>query len=551
MKQKWMLVSLITLFIFLTALLIGCQQQNLKMAATTLLVVLQSSEREMKPPPLSTDARGNDGEQNLNTLEYMPVWEETRCLYRPERTESFECGYVMVPENRRLSSSEEQTFIRLYVTVIHSRNQNAQPDPVIYLSGGPGGRTFPFIRSISRRFDEILEERDLILFDQRGIHLSEPNLDCPEILDWKMATLDQSLARNEVVSGNIKANLSCLDRLNKSDIDVSAYTSAASALDIDDIRQALGYEQVNLYGVSYGSRLALTAMRDLEETGTIRSVILDSVYSPPEDLFIGLSPNAERVFSLLFQRCADDIGCNTAYPNLEITYYDLVAQLSTQPKLIEVAGRASDDGPFTMLLDGDDTIRLLFNMMYDTNTIPKLPQLITEMASGKYDNPDLQRWLRWLIISAEFFSEGMWYSVMCGEEAHFGNESLVRAGAGDAHPAIQAYFIDLAMTIDYATCDVWGAHPADAVENEVVVSSIPTLVLAGEFDPITPPAWSQRAANPLSHVYYLEFPDVGHGVLIARQCARDITADFVAQPNHQPNIDCMSDLPPLQFVLPE
>ena len=551
MKQKWIWLTSIPLAILASIILIGCQQRDIQLAATTLFWAIQSSNESNSPTIQTDEMIETDLSLDLDKATYVPSWEETECQYHPNRTETMACGYVLVPENRLHPTTASAKLIRLYITIIHSRSENPAPDPIIYLSGGPGGRTFPFIRSISGRFDATLAERDLILFDQRGIHLSEPTLDCPEIVDWKMTTLDQSLTRTEVVAGNIATNLACLERLKQAGIDIAAYTSAASAADINDIRIALGYEQINLYGVSYGSRLALTAMRDLETTGTVRSVILDSVYSPPEDLFIGLSPNAQRVFDLLFTRCATDTACQTAYPDIEETYYDLVAQLTQQPVIIEVSGRSRDAEPFIMSLDGDDMIRLLFNMMYDTKTIPKVPLFITQMAAGDYSNRSLQGWLRWLIISGEFFSEGMWYSVMCGEEAHFGTEDLVRASAVDVHPAIQGYFIDLALTIDYSTCDNWGAHPANPVENEAVSSNIPTLVLAGEFDPITPPAWSQRAAETLSQVHYLEFPDVGHGVLLARQCARDITAAFISQPNYTPDTTCLAEMPQLSFVISE
>lgn len=518
--------------IFSLLMVVGCRANDLRLGATTVTII---SEAQLNLPPAN-----------------LPRWEPADCNFLFTVPEIITCGYVVVPEKRsnRLAASppEAGRIVRLYVAVIHSRSKTPA-DPVLYVAGGPGSRTFPFVDSIVARFDTILDQHDLILYDQRGIHNSEPTLNCPEISRWKAETLADALSLDESIVGNIEANLACQIRLVQADIDLTAYTSAASAADIDDIRQALGHERLNLYGVSYGSRLALTAMRDLASSGTVRSVILDSAYSPRVDLFEGLSPNAQRAFDLLFNRCEADPACNDAYPNLAATYYALVDRLNQQPVTIAVIGRSRNSQPFSMSLDGNELVRLLFNMLYDTETIPRIPAFIAQMDGGDFSNRNLQGWLRWLIISGDYFSEGMWYSVMCGEEAQFGTEAQVRQAGGDAHPAIQAYFIDLVLPIDYGTCALWGAYPAEPFENEAVHSDMPTLILAGEFDPITPPAWGQLTAETLSQSIYVEFPNVGHGVLRASACAREISTAFLQNPTAELDTGCAEQAVGLEFVV--
>jgi pimeloyl-ACP methyl ester carboxylesterase len=216
--------------------------------------------------------------------------------------------------------------------------------------------------------------------------------------------------------------------------------------------------------------------------------------------------------------------------------------------MVRITSRTRPEG-YVMSLNGDDLVDLLFNMLYDTDTIPLIPRLISQMAEGDYSDPTLQAWLRWLIISSEYRSLGLWYSVMCAEEANFSSEELVRQAGAELQPNIKAYFIDVTVMSDLGTCARWGAKKAPRLENEPVFSQTPTLVLAGDYDPITPPAWSQLAAETLSPAYYVEFPGVGHGVLHTRPCAREIAIAFLDAPMVEPDIACLAELPPFEFII--
>ncbi len=543
----WFVVSL---GVLLVMLLSGCTSQGTFIVFVTPMPIEQPMAMPIPTsvPPVEKLAE-EPVEAEAAAPDHLPRWEEGDCQFTTTLDETIECGYLIVREDRsQPEGGDSRRTVRLHVAIVKSRSPDPAPDPLIYLSGGPGQQTFPFIDNIVSRFTDVLEYRDLILFDQRGVGYSEPSLYCPEVAEWDLERVGQDLSREEVVTGNLVVNLACRDRLRQAGVNLAAYTSAASAADINDLRLARGYEQLNLYGVSYGTRLALTTMRDFGLEGAIRSVILDSVFPPQVDFYAELAPSAERIFTLLFDRCAADETCNTAYPDLETVYYDLVKRLENEPITVEIPSRSRPE-PYMMSLNGDDLVDLLFNMLYDTNTFPLIPRLISQMDQGDFNSRTLQAWLRWQINSSEFRSLGLWYSVMCGEEAGFSTEEIVRQEGTEVQPSVKAYFIDVSVMSDFVTCEVWGAQNAGPVEREPVASDVPTLVLAGELDPITPPIWSQLAAETLSQAYYFEFPDVGHGVLNSRQCARDMTAAFLENPMVSPDLACLTELPAFEFVI--
>ena len=189
-----------------------------------------------------------------------PRFEKTECWFKEPAGHDVECGWVIVPEDH---ARPEGKTIKLAVARFKSDASQPEPDPVIYLEGGPGGSA---LKSYTSQFDflfgPLLEKRDVVLFDQRGTGYSQPALACPEynqaVID--MLPKDMTAAESETVAN--KALLACRDRLVKEGVNLDMYNSAQNAADIEALRQALGYDQVNLYGISYGTRLALTALRD-------------------------------------------------------------------------------------------------------------------------------------------------------------------------------------------------------------------------------------------------------------------------------------------------
>ncbi len=458
-------------------------------------------------------------------------FEPTDCRFQRPVGRKVTCGDLIVPEDRdQQAGADPPRAIRLHVAIVESDSEAPAQDPLLILTGGPGAPALENLHWFAQRFDSVLAQRDLVLFDQRGVGLSEPSLDCPEVADLLTQALVQNPGPEEEIRQAVETYRACRQRLLQAGVDLSAYTSAASAADVNDLRLALDYDAWNLYGISYGTRLALTVMRDYP--AGLRSVILDSVYPPQADSLLERTANTERALQLLFRRCAADEGCSAAFPNLETVFFDLVARLDAEPITLSVQSiRAS--------LNGNDLIGIVRSILYDSDAIPGLPKLIFDVREGTYY--DLSAWVSRYVSQFESLSEGMSASVECAEEIPFSSLGAVEAPIAALAPRL-AEFDATHVASRLAVCSAWDVSQAAGDENAPVVSQIPTLLLAGDADPATPPAWAQLAAQTLSNAHYVEFAGVGHGVYNARRCARQIVDDFLETPMVPPDTSCVAEL---------
>jgi len=311
-------------------------------------------------------------------------------------------------------------------------------------------------------------------------------------------------------------------------IDLSSYNSAASAADINDLRVALGYPKLNLYAISYGTRLALTVMRD--DPGAVRSVVLDSTYPLQVNLYTSLAPNAERAFNVFFERCAADNNCNSSYPDLRTVFYRLVDDLNTHPVWVALS---TDSGKQNVQLNGGLLIDVLFGGLYNPDVSATMPQMIYEIRDGKYGILR-QRLAPYFETSTAL---GMQMAVQCSEAIPFNTPKDAYAAAQGVQPQIAAFFPESVRPL-FAVCKEWNTSAPDPRENLPVHSDIPTLVLAGEGDPITPPDWGQMVAGDLSHAYFHEFPGNGHWVARSSSCAMQMALAFWEKPGIDPGSIC-------------
>lgn len=466
----------------------------------------------------------------------VPRVEPTACwMEMPEGVvegENAECGYLIVPEDR---TSADSPTIQLAYLVLYAVDA-ANPDPIIYLSGGPGGNAVAELDG----WLEIpyLQDRDLILFDQRGTGYSLPTLNCPES-----------------EAGEDDATQACHDRLVSEGVNLQAYNSAENAADVADLRVALGYDEWNLYGISYGTRLALTVMRDHPEG--VRSVVIDSVYPPEVNSWEQYGQNTADVFSRLFAACAADPDCGAAYPDLEQSFYATVADLNAQPA--EYVGVDAETGEeVDQTLSGDDLINRVFQLLYSSESIPFLPWVMSELAAGNYvalndleSGATQEQGFRALRQDEDVSdSEGMNLSVECQEEVAFLNEDTALANVPTQPAELTENSIG-AIQGTFSDCQIWGVQAGDAIEAQPVTSDIPTLVAAGEFDPITPAKWAQSAASHLPNSYFFLFPGGGHGVIDMNQCSQDIMQAFLDDPTQEPDSSCIAEMGAPLWALPQ
>jgi pimeloyl-ACP methyl ester carboxylesterase len=452
------------------------------------------------------------------SLVYQPGFEPSPCEFPVPGGYSPECGFLVVPENR---SRADSPMIRLHVAIFRNRSGVPVADPVVHLAGGPGSSSLHVANYMfGRGLDAILDQRDFILFDQRGTGYSQPRLDCPE----RFAVTGTLLERGLISPGSDQiireAFHLCHDRLIGQGIDLSAYNSAASADDLNDLRLALCYDKHNLYAVSYGTRLALTLMRDHPESA--RSAVLDSVYPLQVNLYTALAPNADRAFNVFFSRCAADPSCNGRYPDLRTYFFQLVDLLNANPIGVSMSASGREQ---TVRVDGGLLIDVLFVGLYNPAVTASMPQLIYDIPQGKYDI--LRERLALYFDAASAL--GMQVSVQCAEEVPFNAPEEAYAAAQGVPPQIAAFYPASVQPL-FAACKAWSMAPLDPRENLPVSSDIPSLILAGDHDPITPPEWGRIVAQNMSQAYFHEFAGHGHWVTRSSACALSMALEFWSNP---------------------
>ena len=469
----------------------------------------------------------------------LPRYEKADCPMDIPPGRKVECGYLTVPEDRANPSNGRT--VKIAAAVFKSDSSNPQPDPTVYLEGGPGGRTLADSNDyVNGDFAPFLEKRDLILFDQRGTGFSTPSLACPETTEQAWADIDKNLTIKQQQDSSTQALQACHDRLVKEGVNLSAYTSAENAADVSDLRVALGYKSWNLYGISYGTRLGLTVMRDHPQG--IRSAILDSNIPPEIDANLTVPQTADRVFKTLFNGCAKNTACNAAYPNLEKVFYDTVARLNANPVQYRVT-RDSNKKRYTMLFKGDDLISELFSAFYVTSILGDLPSAIYAAQSGKFD---LFVNLKLLDLSEyDTINEGLYYSIDCTEEVSFDSPAALQNA--DKNFPQENHVFDASDVI--AKCKGWNVKPAPAIENKPVTSDLPALVTEGEYDPITPPSFGVETAKTLKNSFYFEFPGMGHGATIGDLCPTKVALDFLDNPTVKPDATCIAGMHLPKFTI--
>jgi pimeloyl-ACP methyl ester carboxylesterase len=452
------------------------------------------------------------------------------------------CADLIVPEDR---TNPDSPTIRLRFTVIPPYGDNVVQDPVVYLEGGPGGDLLPYMPMSYGVVAPFNEKRTVVLFDQRGTGFSRPGLDCPEYDNTLYELLGEDVTSDVSRQRVLDALSQCKRRLESRGVNIAAYNSAENAADLEDLRRVLGYSEWNLYGISYGTRLALTAMRDQPEG--IRSVILDSVVPLEVSLYDDMSANLDRALNVLFLDCTLDEACNTAYPRLGTIFYDTVTQLNSNPGEVRI-NHPTTRMEYTVRIDGNQLIGLAFGALYSPSWFALLPAIIYDTYRGDYSL--LASTLESVLEDQEGFSMGMHFAVQCSEEAPFATREGVMASL-NAFPALQSYFETEANTgtMVLNICEQWTGRPPAAHENAPVISDIPTLVQSGQYDPITPPRWGAMVADSLSNSFNFEYRALGHGASVSDLCPLLMALEFIDDPSQTPDDDCMEEMEAPYFFI--
>lgn len=472
-------------------------------------------------------ACGDGATTGSGTPSYTPTFEQTAC-WAGVTDAAVTCGYVTVPEDRANPTGRQ---VRLAVARLAARTATPAA-PILYLHGGPGGGVQGNLAAW--RGSTLRDDNDLILLDQRGSGQSEPALNCPERETVTWETFAQAGDLPSERRAYLDATAACRDRLVAEGVDLSQYDTVSNANDVADIRIALGIDAWNIYGVSYGTTLALEVMRSHPQG--VRAVVLDSTYPLDQGHTVAREANtADRAFQAMADGCARDPACTELMEGDLLEYlYATIAEFDAEP--YELQGTDERTGiVYDLRLDGADVYAGIFNAMYDTGLVAIMPTVLQQVRSR---NPVfLQTAADDGINRINDLNEMAFIAIECRDRGRDWNVGDVESLLAE-RPELSTLYNVFAQTF----CEVIDVGTIEPSRNTSVVSDIPTVVFGGEFDPITPPAWGERATENLSRGTYFEFPGVGHGAVFADACPHSIMKTFLASPEATPDGSCISEM---------
>ncbi len=451
--------------------------------------------------------------------------------------EDVDCGTVSVPESRHGLSD---ATIQLAVAVYKSRGSESQGDPVVYLSGGPGGAAIASSEWIlaDSTVRRLLNDRDVVFIDQRGTGQSSPSLKCLELDDVDFETALLPSDDPQLRAEGLAAVRACREYLAGEGVALGAYTTQENAADIPEVLRALGYREWNLYGVSYGTRLAQAVMRDHEQG--LRSVILDSP-APLDTSFIADIPvSFQGALDAVVAACAADTACRDNYGDLGETLESIASSLQQEPFIATAYVDSEGEESIEVLIDAPRFLDMLHGFLYSTWAIEYLPE---ELREAEERGEEAFTFLAsYALMAWGDMSRGMYLSVNCAEEL----PRLERGDhGGNTQGIVHEYLLDFRH--EFADmCETWDVPAAEERLLQPLVSDIPTLVLSGAFDPVTPPAYAERVASTLTNAHLFVFGNESHG-LLGSTCPTRLIRDFLNDPTTQPEPRCDPSALKLEF----
>lgn len=458
------------------------------------------------------------------TPTYEPVFESVPCDFEPPKDVNVTCGFIIVPEDRRGNLSDT---IKLAVAIYHHTGEDRSAEPILYLQGGPGDEAVNWsVRAYPSVVAPQIEERDFIVFDPRGTGLSEPVLECNAVRELYLEDLQEKVLDEQRVSYYEGALLTCKNELTSMGVNISAYTSEQMAADARDVILALGYQKTNLYGISYGTRIAQLVMRDHPEV--VRSAILDSVVPIETQMLDQDSNEQDQALRILFEDCKANAACSSAYPDLERFYQEAIDQLNANP--IKVTITLSGGSPIDRPINGSTFSSVIGWMLRLPKTIETAPQMIYRIHAGDYSM---------LLLSAaiplsafDSISVGTYISVNCHDQV------------------FQMSTVDLDKTLSNL-CHVWGMEESLPGENDPVVSDIPTLIFTGRYDPVTPVSMADQLASHLAHGQVIVIQNQGHAPTAtgASDCPANLMRSFLHDPTLPLDVTCVAEQT-VKFAVP-
>ena len=458
------------------------------------------------------------------------TFRETTCTFDvPSSAGGVICGIVDVPADR---TKETSVSIPLSIAILKAVDNSGENLPLVYLHGGPGSSS---IRNARKFFgSEMRRDRDLILFDQRGSEYS--GRFCPEVAPALFSLMQRDLTLEEQASGLAKVMATCQQAAAAQGIDFTNYKTSDIADDMEAIRKALNIPLWDVWGVSYGTAVGMAAAHLYPST--IHRLVLDSVSLNRPDWRSSTGGHFNLSISRVFALCDEDPACAQRFGSLKENYRKALERLEHTP--LSAADVSAPDG--MAVLNKHDFILVIHQLLYWPTTIEYIPLLIELVKDGNVQiAANLTRALRKNVLSKSFAAH---YAVDCQ------GRGLDNLQFPEGDNSVNALF---PLTAQYKrVCDALAVENSDVCslpkdDAGITKSKVPTLILTGSLDPITPPPTALIGADEFVSAPVIELPFLGHAVTLRNGCARKIMRDFFAE---QKELDtaCVAAIPRVSFA---
>ena len=457
--------------------------------------------------------------------------QETDCFGYPAVLGArFRCSTFYVPAK---ASAPESRLLGLEVVRIGrigtqsiGRAENA---PLVFVQGGPGAPALDLVSPLWEDFFEPLSEaRDVIVVDQRGTGFSDPYVFCESVVGG----FEENFRRftTDIPQQVLDRSADCRDAaLRQTELDI--FSAAASARDLVALREAMGVEQWHVLGVSHGTRVALQ-MAALDRDGTA-SLVLDSLDPLGTSAFAHIPETFERALDRVYADCASDAECSAQFGDGLERLPQLVEELDDAPLFID-----QDFGP-RLRVDGGVFMSLIHGFLYSLEGARTVPQLISDAANGDTERLELVLSLNTGFVGGT--NEFVFLAHNCVDED---TAAFVPPADPDLYDLVSTHAV--LATHGAAVCDVLGVEHRPSQHE---LTDVPTLVLAGDYDPITSPVLAESFAADLPGASFVLVPYSGHGPSLDGPCALAMVTDFVADPVAQVDLTCIERLDAPAFTV--
>ena len=417
------------------------------------------------------------------------------------------CGTLAVFENRTTRKGRQ---INLNILVLPATGQPRQPDAVFYLAGGPGSAATEDASGIAQMLARVREHRDLVFVDQRGTGKSNP-LNCQLV--------DPADPQSYLGSFYpIEATKKCRQEL-ETRADLTLYTTNIAMDDLDDVRAALGYDQIDLYGGSYGTRASLVYLR--RHPQHVRAAVLHGLSPTNQFMPLHFPQDTERALQGVLSECEADEACHKAFPQIKDDAAYAIGILLQSPATSEIQPEGTNN-KVTLRLNHNLAAEAVRYMLYNPVSASRIPLFLHLARHGNYD--PLTRAALWYRKNIVFSGgEGMYLSVTCAEDLPWVTHDEAKRLAENTFLGPYRYYDQS------EACEVWPRGTVEPTYAQPVKSNKPVLLVTGEWDPVTPPAHGDAAARTLSNSLHIVVPHGAHGLsgLKNIECLDGLIAQFI------------------------